>query len=81
MSRDNEIYPRSIAESIIEEFEQVLDANGIYVPDSTRKGGDGESCLYGDTYFDVLDKVENIVFQALERASDPETVIVPFLYG
>ena len=80
MSKDNEVYPRSVADSIVDVFEDVLDKNHIYIPDNTRKGNDDESCLYGDTYFDVLDKVETIVFQALERASDPETVIVPFLY-
>ena len=82
MSRDNEIYPRSIADSIVDVFEEVLDKNHIYIPDSTRMGEEGESCLYGNTYFEVLDRVEAIVFQSLKRIEDnPGTVIVEYLYG
>ena len=82
MSRDNEIYPRSIAEAVVEIFEDVLDANGIMVPDDTRRGDEGESCLYGNTYFSVLDQVETLVLESLKRVAEhPETVIVPYLYG
>ena len=82
MSRDNEIYPRSIAEAVVEIFEDVLDANGILVPDDTRRGDEREACLYGNAYFRVLDQVETLVLESLKRVAEhPETVIVPYLYG
>ncbi|MCR5322025.1 MAG: hypothetical protein K6E85_01895 [Lachnospiraceae bacterium] len=83
MSRPDEIYPRTIADEICNIFEDVLDQNGIVIPDPTRRPDDMDTtCLYGDTYFNVLDKVEGIVLQALTRmAEHPETVIVPDLYS
>ena len=82
MSRENEIYPRSIAAEIVEEFENILDAHSIYIPDGERTGDESEACLYGDTYSDLIDNVEYHITEALKKLKDhPDNKIVEGIFG
>ena len=70
MKRENEIYPRNIADRICREFEELLESHDIYVPDDERTGDEREACLYGDTYYGLVDAVEWIVTESLERIKE-----------
>lgn len=67
---DSVISARNVAAEVVEEFERVLDKHNIYIPSEDRKGDDGEACLYGCEYSDVLDAVEEIIFSALNTAQN-----------
>ena len=62
------IYTHNLAANIIECFEDVLDANGIVVPDDDRTGDESEACLYGTTYYNLLEDVESILIDLLTKA-------------
>lgn len=46
---------------IVDLFEELLDKHGIYVPDEDREGGEEEACLYGTTYYNLVDQVKEIL--------------------
>ena len=60
------ISSRNIASEILEEFERLLDEHDIYIPSDDRNGDEGEACLYGLPYWNLLDDVEDIVYSALK---------------
>lgn len=76
MKRENEIYPRSIAAEIIEEFENILDANDIYIPDEERKGGESEACLYGSTYYGLVDVIEGYITEILKQIKENPGIVI-----
>ena len=81
MKKQNEIYPRSIADGIVQEFEEILEAYDIYVPDEDRTGGEGEACLYGSTYYGLVDVIEEYITEALNRMKEnPGIEIVGGVY-
>ena len=65
MSRPKPIYTLEIARDIVELFEDLLDKHGIMIPDGDREGLEGEACLYGTTYWDLLGDVESILVDAM----------------
>lgn len=67
MSRPKPIYTLEIARDIVELFEDLLDKHGIMIPDNDREGLDGEACLYGTTYGDLLESVESILVDAMDE--------------
>jgi len=78
----NRIYPRTIAAEIINEFEYVLEQNDIVIPDEDRTGDEGEACLYGMTYGNLIDAVERQVTDVLkELKAHPDSEIVENIFG
>lgn len=64
------IFTRSIAASIIDKFEDLLDKHNIFVPspENDERDIDNEAKIYGSTYYDLLDAVEAEVINACRSA-------------
>lgn len=56
---------RSIAATIIDLFEDLLEKNNVTLPDIYRMGDPEESRIFGDTYYTLEDSIVRI----LERLS------------
>lgn len=54
-------YPRTVAIYILRIFENMLDEKGIKIPDSHRIGDEDEACLYGETYYELEDKITELL--------------------
>jgi hypothetical protein len=52
---------REIASEILDEFEELLDEKDISIPSEDREGGDGEARLFGTEYFELEDKIVEIL--------------------
>ena len=52
---------RSIADTIIDLFEDILDKNDISIPDDYRQGDPDEARIYGDTYYALEDSIVRIL--------------------
>lgn len=55
-----------IALAIVEEFENLLEQKGIVIPNKERGDPDSgiqESCIYGDDYYQLEDRVKSILVQ------------------
>ena len=50
-----------IVSRIIDIFEEVLNKNNIYIPDDNRTGSEDEACIYGETYYEIEDKVLEVL--------------------
>lgn len=61
----NTVSTRNIAADIVERFEAILDEYDINIPDDLREGSINEASLYGETYSNLLDEVEEILYSAL----------------
>lgn len=62
---DGEISPqRQLAIDIIEEFEDLLEANNLTIPDRDREGNEDEARIYGINYYNLEDKVTEILEKA-----------------
>ena len=46
---------------IIQVFENVLANHNIVIPDEDREGNEDEACIYGKTYYDIEEKIKNII--------------------
>lgn len=66
--------------SIIELFEEILDQHNIKISDIERTEDDSESCLYGDTYSNLLDDVENILIDAMETLKSNPSADIQIIY-
>ena len=77
----NKIYSHDEAMLIVEMFEDILTHHGIKIPspeDDDRKP-DNEAGLYGSTYSDLLDDVEEKLIEILERhTTDSELIRYEF---
>lgn len=54
-------YPRTVAIDILGILEDMLDKKGIKIPDSHRIGDEDEACLYGETYYELEDKITELL--------------------
>ena len=72
------IYTHNVATDIVEVFEDLLDKNNITIPDEDRTGDEGEARLYGMTYSNVIDAVEEILIEMLKKA--PDAKVVSYVY-
>lgn len=74
---ENKIYTHDEAMLIIEMFEDILCEHGIKVPspEDDERGADNEAALYGSTYSDLLDGVEERLVDLLARRK-PDTEII-----
>lgn len=75
------IYTHDEASKIIELFEEVLAEYDIVVPspEDDDREEDNAATLYGSTYSDLLDNVEEILIELLSKAKDSE--IIPYEYS
>lgn len=73
----NEIYTHDEATLILEMFENVLSAYDISVPspEDNDREADNMVGLYGSTYSDLLDDVEDRLSEILSR-HNPQTKII-----
>jgi hypothetical protein len=51
---------RKLAVSILEQFEDLLDKHKIKIPDRDR-GSKNDACIYGKTYYDLEDRITEIL--------------------
>lgn len=65
------LYTHDLAAKIVEMFEEVLDSQGVILasPEDGEKEPDNKACLYGSTYSDLLDEVENRLISICEEYS------------
>lgn len=60
--KENKISPqRELAINIIEEFEDLLEVNNVKLPDRDRENKKDEANIYGITYYDLEDKLTEII--------------------
>ena len=57
----------AIAIKILSEFEEMLDRKDVTIPDSHRIGDPDEARLYGETYYEMEDKIIDILSEAIEK--------------
>ena len=56
-----------IAIKILSEFEEMLDRKDVTIPDSHRIGDPDEARLYGETYYEMEDKIIDILSETFEK--------------
>lgn len=78
----NKIFTHNEAMLIIEMFEDVLNKYDIIVPspEDDDKEDDNETALYGSTYSDLLDGVEEKLIEIL-RNHKPDTEVVEYEFS
>lgn len=59
--------PRGLAIMILDIFEDMLEENGIMIPDDDRTGADGEACLYGCTYGDLEEEITYLLSKYIDE--------------
>lgn len=77
----NKIYSHDEAMLIVEMFEDILTQHGIKIPspEDDDREPDNEAGLYGSTYSDLLDDVEEKLIEILERhTTDSELIRYEF---
>ena len=52
---------RGVAIRILDVFEEMLENKGISIPDEVRTGDESEACLYGMTYADLENAIEELL--------------------
>lgn len=52
---------REISIKIISEFEDLLALHNIQIPSSEREGEESEACIYGANYYNLEDKITEIL--------------------
>lgn len=72
----NTIYTHDIASQIVDAFEDILCQNGIKVPspEDDEREEDNAAALYGSVYSDLMDEVEWILIEMLNKAKYAEVV-------
>lgn len=70
------------ATRIVEYFDEILCRYGIHVPspEDGEREEDNDAGLYGSTYGEILDEVENTLISLLSRAKQGEE-IKPYEYS
>ena len=52
---------RGVAIRILDIFEEMLEYKGSSIPDEERTGDESEACLYGMTYADLENAIEELL--------------------
>ena len=52
---------RGVAIRILDIIEEMLESKGILIPDEDRTGDESEACLYGMTYADLENTIEELL--------------------
>lgn len=81
-SIDTKIYTHDTAAQIVELFDDVLCEHDIHVPspEDDEQDPDDDEGLYGSTYSELLDDVENVLLETLEKHTGSAT-IVPYEFS
>jgi hypothetical protein len=58
---------RGIAITILDMFEDMLADKEIIIPDVAREGDEDEACLYGETYFELEDKITELLCEFIDE--------------
>ena len=61
---------RGVAIRILDVFEEMLESKGIPIPDEDRIGEESEACIYGMTYADLENAIEELLsryYPSLEK--------------
>lgn len=76
------IKTRVLAADILEDFEDVLEEYNIDVPspEDGEKEEDNEACLYGTTYANLLDTVEQRIIDVLSSIECMRNRIKPYTF-
>lgn len=61
---------RAIAASILDVFENLLEKHNVTIPDEDREGAEEEARLYGGTYFELEDKIVEILTPYIQNQVD-----------
>lgn len=77
-----EIYTRDEAAKIIEMFESILAEHDVRIPspEDDEREEDNMIGLYGSTYYDLLDDVENTLIDLLKR-TEQERCVIPLRFS
>ena len=52
---------KEVAYEIINVFEKMLEENDITIPDIYREGNEGEARIFGDTFYNMEQEIEDIL--------------------
>lgn len=52
---------REVASTIIDEFEKILNKHKIKLLNEEREGKENEACIYGSDYYNLEDKIVEIL--------------------
>ena len=63
------IFTKEVAREIVDVFENTLEEKDITIPDEDRCGDEGEARIYGMTYDNILNSVENIIILLMKDCS------------
>lgn len=58
---------RKIANKIIDMFEELLKEHEIKIPNEERCGNEDEACIYGTDYYNLEDKIAEILDNYIRR--------------
>jgi len=58
---------RQLAINIISEFEELLEENNLTIPDKDREGNKEEARIYGITYYNLEDKITELIKDTLKK--------------
>lgn len=74
--KGEKVYTHAEAADIIGIFEDILDRHGVTIPSAEDdERGDDSGCLYGSTYYGLLDAVESILVEMVTRVKKGAEVI------
>lgn len=71
---------RQFSACICDEFEDLLDAQDISIPDEDRSGDECEARLFGSTYAELEDSVTSILCSLVEAVKAQLDIQVDSLY-
>ena len=73
---------KEITIGIIDVFEELLDRHDITIPDDFRDGGEDEARIYGDTYYELEEKILGILKNFIGNSKNSEKLTLEkFLQG
>lgn len=74
---EEKIYTRDEAAQIVELFDDILAVNNIKVPspEDGQREPDNEAALYGSVYYGLLDEVEAMLIDLMNRHSKGAKVV------
>ena len=61
---------REVAISIINLFENLLDAHNIMIPSPDRVGDEDEAAIYGEDYYNLEDNITDIIKDVIKTAKE-----------
>lgn len=60
-----------LADFVIDEFEDLLDKHKIMIPDKARTGAKGEAPIYGATYDELVERINNLTEASFKEVLMP----------